>query len=93
MKKIALLSLVLAAGSVFAGEPASFDPTYTQGTFSRAEVQAQAVTAVKNDTLPQTGEVGQFAVESKSDGAARATAAVRAEGRQASAAHTTVGEV
>ncbi len=92
MKKIALLSLVLVAGSVFAAEPASFDPTYTQGSFSRAEVQTQTINAVKNDTLVQTGEVGEFAVANKA-GAARDAAAVRAEGRQAAAAHTTVGEV
>jgi hypothetical protein len=92
MKKIALLSLVLAAGAAMAAEPASFDPQYTVGTATRAQVQAEAVQAVRNDTLPQTGEVGQFAVESKA-GAARDAAAVRAEGRQASAAHTTIGEV
>ena len=92
MKKIALLSLVLAAGAAFAGEPASFDPTFTQGTFSRTAVQAELATAIKNDTLPQTGEVGQVAAVSKAV-ASRDVAAVRAEGRLAARAHTTVGEV
>ena len=94
MKKIALLSLVLAAGAAFAAEPASLDPVTTQGSYSRAAVQADAVQAVKNDTLPQTGEVGEYAVETKAAaGAARETAAVRAEARQAARAYTTVGEV
>jgi hypothetical protein len=92
MKKIALLSLVLAAGAAMAAEPASFDPQYTAGSFTRAQVQAEAVQAVKNDTLPQTGEVGQFAVESRSTGS-RDRADVRAEARQATAAHLTFGEV
>jgi hypothetical protein len=92
MKKIALLSLVLAAGAAFAGEPASFDPTFTQGTFSRAAVQAELATAIKNDTLPQTGEVGQVDVVTKA-AASRDVAAVRAEGRLAARAHTTIGEV
>ena len=93
MKKIALLSLVLAAGAAFAGEPASLDPITTQGTYSRTAVQAETVQAVKNDTLPQTGEVGEFAVETRAAGVARETAAVRAEARQAARAYTTVGEV
>ncbi len=92
MKKIALLSLVLAAGAAMAAEPASFDPQYAAGTATRAQVQAEFVQAVKNDTLPQTGEVGAFAVDAQA-GASRDAAAVRAEGRQAAAAHTTVGEV
>ncbi|MES2974141.1 MAG: hypothetical protein V4757_11070 [Pseudomonadota bacterium] len=92
MKKIALASLILAAGAAFAGEPASFSPVYTPGVATRAEVQAQTLDAVKNDNLPQTGEVGQFAFEGKS-GTVRSTAAVRDEGRQAARAYTTVGEV
>jgi len=92
MKNIAILSIVLAAGTAFAGEPASFSPEYTPGVATRAEVRADAINAVNSDALPQTGEVGQFAFEAKS-GVARDTAAVRDEGRQAARAHTTVGEV
>ena len=92
MKKIALLSLVLAASAAFAGEPASFDPTFTPGSNSRAAVQAELATAIKNDTLPQTGEVGEVAVTTKAS-ASRDVAAVRAEGRLAARAHTTIGEV
>lgn len=92
MKKIALLSLVLAAGAAFAGEPASFNPEYTPGVATRAEVRADAINALNNDGLQQTGEVGQFAVESKT-GQVRDTAAVRDEARQAARAFTTVGEV
>jgi hypothetical protein len=99
MKKIALLSLVLAtgatfaAGAAFAAEPASFDPVYAAGTATRTAVQADFSQAAKNDTLPETGEVGQYAVETKAAGAARDVAAVRAEGRLASRAHKVVGEV
>ncbi|MES2974129.1 MAG: DUF4148 domain-containing protein [Pseudomonadota bacterium] len=92
MKKIALASLILAAGAAFAGEPASFGPVYTPGAATRAEVRAEVINAVKSDALPQTGEVGQFAVEAKSS-AVRDTAAVRDEGRQAARAYATVGEV
>lgn len=92
MKKIALLSLVLAAGAAMAAEPGSFNPVYTQGTLTRAAVQAEFNSAAKNDVLPQTGEVGDFTVETKT-AAARDAAAVRAEGRQAARAFTTVGEV
>jgi hypothetical protein len=99
MKKTALLSLVLAAGATFAAgaafaaEPASFDPVYVAGTATHAAVQADYNQAAKNDTLPETGEVGQFAVDTKAGGATRATAAVRAEGRLASRAHKVIGEV
>ncbi|CAN5672641.1 hypothetical protein BH11PSE7_BH11PSE7_30360 [soil metagenome] len=92
MKKLALLSLVLAAGAAFAGEPASFDPTFAPGTNNRAAVQAELASAIKNDTLPQTGEVGEVDSVTKVS-ASRDVAAVRAEGRLASRAHTTVGEV
>ena len=99
MKKIALLSLVIAtgaaftAGAAFAAEPASFDPVYSAGTATRAAVQADYSQAAKNGTLPETGEVGEFAVETKAVGAARDVAAVRAEGRLASRAHKVIGEV
>jgi hypothetical protein len=93
MKKIALLSLILAAGAAFAAEPASFDPVYVAGTATRTAVQADFSLAAKNDTLPDTGEVGQFAVETKAAGATREVAAVRAEGRLASRAHKVIGEV
>ena len=92
MKKIALLSLVLAAGAAFAGEPASFDPTFTPGTNSRAAVQADLTQAIKNDTLPQTGEVGAVSEVSKA-ASSRDVTAVRAEGRLAARAHATIGEV
>jgi hypothetical protein len=93
MKKIALLSLVLATGAAFAAEPASFDPSFSAGTATRATVQADFQQAAKNDTLPATGEVGEYAVETKAGGVAREVAAVRAEGRLASRAHKVVGEV
>lgn len=93
MKKIALLSLVLAAGAAFAGEPASFDPTFTPGVASRAAVQADFQQALKSDSLPQTGEVGEFAVETRAQGVARQAAAVRAEGRVASRSYLVHGEV
>lgn len=92
MKKLALLSLVLAAGAAMAAEPASYDPTYTQDNLTRAAVQADFSAAARADVLPQTGEVGEFAVETRA-GAARDAAAVRAEGRLASRAHQTIGEV
>ncbi len=92
MKKIALLSFALAAGAAFAGEPASFNPEYTPGAYTRAEVRAEAINAVNSSALQQTGEVGQFAVETET-GSVRAAAAVRDEGRQAARAYTTVGEV
>lgn len=98
MKNIALLSLVLAssvgfAGAAFAAEPASFDPVNVAGTASRAAVQADFQQALKSDTLPATGEVGDFAVETKSAGASADRAAVRAEARLASRSYQTVGEV
>ena len=93
MKKIALLSLVLAAGAAFAAEPASFDPVYSAGTATRAAVQADYNQAAKNDTLPSTGEVGEYAVETRADGVGREAAAVRTEGRLASSTHKVVGEV
>ena len=92
MKNIALLSLALAAGTAFAGEPGSYSPEYTPGIYTRAEVRADAINAANSYALQQTGEVGQFAVESSS-GPARNNAAVRNEARQASTAYTPVGEV
>jgi len=93
MKKIALLSLVLAAGAAFAAEPASFDPVYSAGTATRAAVQADYSQAAKNDTLPSTGEVGAFDVAAKAAGVTLEAAVVRAEGRIASSTHLVRGEV
>ena len=64
MKNIALLSLALAAGTAFAGEPGSYSPEYTPGIYTRAEVRADAINAANSYALQQTGEVGQFAVAS-----------------------------
>ena len=93
MKKIALLSLVLAAGTAMAAEPFSYEAPYTASTVTRSQVQAEFAAAAKNDTLPQTGEVGEFAVETKSNGASRERAAVQAEGRQAASSYLIRGEV
>ena len=90
MKKLAILSLVLAAGAVLAAEPGSYNPSTTGGTWSRAAVQADFSTAMKGNMLPQTGEVGTIAVAPKAN-ASRDTASVRAEARIAVRAHQVIG--
>jgi hypothetical protein len=92
MKKIAILSLVLAAGAAMAAEPASYDPSTTGSVATRAAVQAEFTQAFKGGMLPQTGEVGPVAVQSDT-GAARDVGTVRAEARQATASYLTFGEV
>ena len=92
MKKIALLSLVLAAGAAMAQEPFSTFET-TPSTFARSTVQADYTAAAKAGNLPQTGEVGAYAVP-QNTGAPRAVANVRDEARQAARTYsTTIGEV
>ncbi|RYX94559.1 MAG: hypothetical protein EOO28_14420 [Comamonadaceae bacterium] len=92
MKKIAILSLVLAAGAAMAQEPNSaFD--ISPGTFNRAAVQAEYTAAVKSGNVAQTGEVGDFTVPSTGN-SPRAVANVRHEARQAARTYsTTFGEV
>ena len=92
MKKIALLSLVLAASAAMAQEPnSSFDTT--PSTFARTTVQADYTAAAKAGTLPQTGEVGPAATP-LTTGTPRAVANVRDEARQAARTYSsTIGEV
>ncbi|RYX94205.1 MAG: hypothetical protein EOO28_15570 [Comamonadaceae bacterium] len=92
MKKLAILSLVLAAGAAMATEPGSYDPSTAAGSWSRAAVKADFTSAMQSDMLPQTGEVGAFWVPSGS-ASSRATADVRAEGRMASRGYLVFGEV
>ncbi len=91
MKNIAILSLVLVAGAAMAQEPNSNFET-SPGTFSRAAVQADYSAAVKNGSIAQTGEVGDFMVP-QTGGAPRAVANVREEARQTARSFTTIGEV
>lgn len=88
MKKLAILSLVLAAGAAMAAEPGSYDPMTSTGAASRASVQAQVTPSART----QAGEVGPVAA-SVTTGMSRDTSAVRAEGRLATRAHQTIGEV
>ena len=92
MKKLAILSLVLAAGAVMAAEPGSYNPSTTGGSWSRAAVKADFTQAMKSDMLPETGEVGTFGVGSTT-GESRDVAAVRAEARMVTRAHQTFGEI
>ncbi len=92
MKKIAIVSLVLAASAAMAAEPASYDPTSTGSVATRAAVQADFTQARTSGMLPQTGEVGPVAVQSDA-GATRDVGTVRAEARQATASYLTFGEV
>ena len=92
MKKIALLSLVLAAGAAMAQEPFSAFET-TPSTFARSAAQAQYTAAAKAGNLPQTGEVGASGVP-QTTGTPRAVANVRDEARQAARTYSsTIGEV
>ena len=90
MKKLAILSLVLAASTAMAAEPGIYNPSTSAGSWSRAAVQADFSTAMKGNMLPQTGEVGTIAVAPKSN-ALRDTASVRAEARIAVRAHQVIG--
>ena len=90
MKKLAILSLVLAAGAAMAAEPGSFSPSTMGGAWSRAEVKADFSTAMKSDMLPETGEVGIIDVAPKAS-TSRDTESVRAEARIAVRAGQTIG--
>lgn len=88
MKKLAILSLVLAAGAAMATEPGSYSPTTSTSINSRAEVKAEVAQAPKM----ATGEVGPVIVNGKS-AMPRDAAEVRAEAAWAGRTHQTVGEV
>lgn len=88
MKKLAILSLVLAAGAAMAAEPGSYSPVNDSSINSRAEVKAEAAQAPRI----AGGEVGPVATNRKST-MPRDAAEVRAEGAWASQAYQTEGEV
>lgn len=88
MKKLAILSLVLAAGAAMAAEPGSYSPVNDSSINSRAAVKAEAAQAPRITA----GEVGPVVSDRKS-AMPRDAAEVRAEGAWASRAHQTEGEV